>query len=129
MKVAEWAEEIVAQDPGHTHWRRSGQELRDLLEKWKDLQRKGPHLGRSIKDKLWKRFSAAYTQFNCHRRQYFSTPDQTQSEAKRIKEVLAAEAEVLQISADWGATSRICRELMNCWGAAPCASREENDAL
>lgn len=128
-KVVERAEEIVAQDPEHTHWKRSGQELRDLLEEWKNLQRKGPRLDKSTEDELWKRFSAARTQFDRHRRQYFSALDQAQSEAKRIKEALIAEAEVLQTSTDWGATSGAYRELMNRWKAAPRASRKEDDAL
>ena len=52
-----------------------------------------------------------------------------QSEAKRIKEALIAEAEALQTSTDWGATSGAYRELMNRWKAAPRASRKEDDAL
>ncbi|WP_115727386.1 DUF349 domain-containing protein [Actinomyces culturomici] len=128
-RVVEAAEEIVAQAPERTHWKNSGQALRDLLEEWKTLQRKGPRLDKTTEDELWKRFSSARTQFDRHRRQYFSALDQAQSDAKRVKEALIAEAEALQTSTDWGATSGAYRELMNRWKAAPRASRKEDDAL
>ena len=83
--VVERAEAIVAQDPAKTHWKQSGQTLRDLLEEWKTLQRRGPRLEKTVEDELWKRFSSARTQFDRHRRQFFSQLDQAQSEAKRIK--------------------------------------------
>ncbi|MFC2620447.1 MAG: DUF349 domain-containing protein [Pauljensenia sp.] len=127
--VVERAEAIVAQDPAKTHWKQSGQTLRDLLDEWKTLQRRGPRLEKSVEDELWKRFSSARTQFDRHRRQFFSQLDQAQSEAKRIKEALIAEAEALSSSVDWARTSGAYRELMNRWKAAPRASRKEDDAL
>ena len=127
--VVERAESIVAQDPAKTHWKQSGQTLRDLLEEWKTLQRRGPRLEKSVEDELWKRFSTARTQFDRHRRQFFSQLDLAQSEAKRIKEALIAEAEALSSSVDWSRTSGAYRELMNRWKAAPRASRKEDDAL
>ena len=127
--VVERAEAIVAQDPAKTHWKQSGQTLRDLLEEWKTLQRRGPRLEKAVEDELWKRFSSARTQFDRHRRQFFSQLDQAQSEAKRVKEALIAEAEALSSSEDWSRTSGAYRELMNRWKAAPRASRKEDDAL
>ena len=127
--VVERAESIVAQDPAKTHWKQSGQTLRDLLEEWKALQRRGPRLEKAVEDELWKRFSTARTQFDRHRRQFFSQLDLAQSEAKRIKEALIAEAEALSSSVDWSRTSGAYRELMNRWKAAPRASRKEDDAL
>ena len=127
--VVERAEAIVAQDPARTHWKNSGQALRELLEEWKTLQRRGPRLDKSTEDELWKRFSAARSQFDRLRRQYFSQLDQAQSEAKRIKERLIAQAEALQTSTDWGRTTAAYRDLMNQWKAAPRASRREDDAL
>ena len=122
--VVERAEAIVAQDPAKTHWKQSGQ----TLEEWKTLQRRGPRLEKAVEDELWKRFSSARTQFDRHRRQFFSQLDQAQSEAKRIKEALIAEAEALSSSVDWSRTSSAYRELMNRWKAAPRA-RKEDDAL
>lgn len=127
--LVERAETLVAQDPERTHWKQSGQTLRDLLEEWKAMQRKGPRLDKSVEDDLWKRFSGARTVFDRHRRQYFSQLDQLQNEAKSLKEQLISEAEALQHSTDWGATSAAYRSLMDRWKAAPRASRKEDDAL
>ncbi len=128
-RVVEQAEAIVTQTLEKTHWKQSGQILRDLLDEWKTLQRKGPRLDKTSEDDLWKRFSSARTQFDRNRRQYFSALDQAQSEAKRMKEALIAEAEALSSSTDWAATSAAYRELMNRWKRAPRASRKEDDAL
>ncbi|QPK80516.1 DUF349 domain-containing protein [Schaalia sp. ZJ405] len=127
--VVERAEAIVAQDPEKTHWKQSGQNLRDLLDEWKGLQRKGPRLDKATEDELWKRFSGARTQFDRRRRQFFSALDQSQAEAKRIKEDLIAQAEALQTSTDWAGTSTAYRDLMAKWKTAPRASRKEDDAL
>ncbi len=127
--LVERAEELVAQDPERTHWKQSGQTLRDLLDEWKTMQRKGPRLDKPVEDELWKRFSGARTVFDRHRRQYFSQLDQLQGEAKSLKEQLIREAESLQHSTDWGATSGAYRALMDRWKEAPRASRKEDDAL
>ena len=108
--------------------RRPPRSARRSLE-WKTLQRRGPRLEKAVEDELWKRFSSARTQFDRHRRQFFSQLDQAQSEAKRVKEALIAEAEALSSSVDWSRTSSAYRELMNRWKAAPRASRKEDDAL
>ena len=127
--IVERAEAIAEQDPARTQWKNSGAELRELLESWKAAQRRGPRLDRPTEDGLWKRFSHARTTFDRHRRQFFSQLDQAQSEAKRVKEALIAEAEALSSSVDWSRTSGAYRELMNRWKAAPRASRKEDDAL
>lgn len=127
--LVERAEALVAQDPDRIHWKQSGQQLRDLLEEWKGLQRRGPRLDKTTEDELWKRFSGARTVFDRRRRQFFSALDQKQSEAKSVKEALIDEAEDLQHSTEWGATSAAYRGLMDRWKAAPRASRKEDDAL
>ncbi|EPD30434.1 DUF349 domain-containing protein [Gleimia europaea] len=123
------AESIAAQDPERTQWKNSGQRLRDLLDEWKALQRKGPRLDRADEDALWKRFSSARTRFDRHRRQFFSALDSRQAEVKRVKEALIEEATALQNSTDWGRTSAAYRDLMDRWKAAGRASRKEDDAL
>lgn len=129
LGVVEEAEAISDQDPDHTQWKNSGQRLRELLEEWKGLQRRGPRLDRSDEDALWKRFSSARTKFDRHRRQFFSALDARQAEAKRIKEQLIEEATQMQDSTDWGRTSAAYRDLMDRWKKAGRASRKEDDAL
>ncbi|MDT3767693.1 DUF349 domain-containing protein [Gleimia hominis] len=127
--VVEQAEAVAAQDPERTQWKHSGQRLRDLLEEWKRLQRRGPRLDRPTEDALWKRFSSARSHFDRGRRQFFAKLDARQAEVKRVKEGLIAEAEAMQNSTDWGRTSAAYRDLMDRWKAAGRASRKVDDAL
>nr|WP_196717555.1 DUF349 domain-containing protein [Actinomyces trachealis] len=127
--IVERAEAISEQDPARTQWKTSGAELRDLLEKWKEAQRRGPRLDRPTEDDLWKRFSHARTTFDRHRRQFFSELDSKQSQVKATKEALIRRAEELSSSTDWGNTSAKYRALMEEWKKAGRASRKEDDAL
>lgn len=127
--IVERAEAIAAQDPARTQWKNSGAELRELLETWKEAQRRGPRLDRANEDGLWKRFSHARTTFDRHRRQFFSELDAKQSQVKAAKEALIKRAEELQHSTDWAGTSAKYRDLMTEWKKAGRASRKEDDAL
>src|SRR5690606_7041962 len=127
--IVQRAEAIAATDPAKTHWRSSGEELRSLLEQWKQAQRTGPRLDRPTEDALWKRFSRARTTFDRNRGHWFSQLDAAQAEAKKVKEQLIAEAEALSTSTEWGRTSAAYRDLMDRWKAAGRASRKEDDAL
>lgn len=127
--IVERAEAIAAQDPARTQWKNSGAELRELLETWKEAQRRGPRLDRANEDGLWKRFSHARTTFDRHRRQFFSELDARQSQVKAAKEALIKRAEELQHSTDWAGTSAKYRDLMAEWKKAGRASRKEDDAL
>ncbi|WP_159625213.1 DUF349 domain-containing protein [Actinomyces sp. zg296] len=127
--IVERAEEISGQDPARTQWKNSGAELRALLEKWKEAQRRGPRLDRPTEDALWKRFSHARTAFDRHRRQFFSELDAKQSQVKAAKEALIKRAEELSGSTDWAGTSAKYRGLMDEWKKAGRASRKEDDAL
>ncbi|OKL49141.1 ATPase [Boudabousia liubingyangii] len=128
-KIVEAAEALANQDPERTQWKNSGQQLRDLLDQWKQAQKRGPKLERSAEDALWKRFSASRTLFDRQRRQFFSALDARQAEVKATKEKLIAEAEALSTSTDWGATSAAYRGLMDQWKAAGRSSRKDDDAL
>ncbi|RRD28963.1 DUF349 domain-containing protein [Actinomyces bowdenii] len=127
--IVERAEAIAAQDPARTQWKNSGAELRELLETWKEAQRRGPRLDRGSEDGLWKRFSHARTTFDRHRRQFFSELDAKQSKVKAAKEALIKRAEEIQHSTDWAGTSAKYRDLMAEWKRAGRASRKEDDAL
>jgi hypothetical protein len=126
--VAE-AEEIAAHDPAQTQWKTSSARMNELFEAWKTAQKSGVRLGRSNEDALWKRFRAARTVFDRHRRAYFSQLDSNNSAAKAAKEKLIAEAEALSSSTDWGYAAGEYRRLMDDWKASPRASRKDDDAL
>lgn len=122
------AEDVAAQDPEQTHWKNSSSRMNDLFDSWKASQKEN-RLQKSVEDDLWKRFRAARTTFDKHRRAYFSQLDQDNAKAKKAKEALISEAEALSASTDWAETSAKYRDLMDRWKKAPRASRKEDDAL
>ncbi|PRZ04389.1 uncharacterized protein DUF349 [Isoptericola sp. CG 20/1183] len=127
--IVEAAEKIAGTDPAKMQWRPAGEELRGLLDQWKDAQRHGPRIDRPTEEALWKRFSHARTAFDRERRHFFAELEQRNTAAKATKERLAAEAEALQHSTDWGATAGAYRDLMTQWKAAGRANRKDDDAL
>lgn len=127
--IVEQAEKIAGTDPSRIQWRPAGEQLRGLLEQWKDAQRSGPRLDRPTEESLWKRFSHARTTFDRERRHFFAELESRNSAAKDAKEHLVLEAERLSTSTDWGATAGQFRDLMAQWKAAGRASRADDDAL
>jgi hypothetical protein len=127
--IVEAAEKIAATDPSKMQWRPAGEELRSLLDRWKEAQRSGPRIDRPTEESLWKRFSHARTAFDRERRHFFADLEQRNSAAKIEKEKLVSEAEALSTSTDWGYTAGAYRDLMTRWKAAGRASRKDDDAL
>jgi hypothetical protein len=120
-KIATEAETIAA----GTDWRHGVTRLRELLDEWKAL----PRLDKSSDDELWHRFSSARTTYTRHRKQHFAELSSKREEAAVVKERLAAEAETLVSSTEWGPTSGRFRDLMRQWKAAGPAPREVDDKL
>ncbi|GAA3101412.1 soluble cytochrome b562 [Kribbella aluminosa] len=120
-KIATEAETIA----GGTDWRHGVTRLRELLDEWKAL----PRLDKSSDDELWHRFSSARTTYTRHRKQHFAELSSKREEAAVVKERLAAEAESLASSNEWGLTSGRFRDLMRQWKAAGPAPREVDDKL
>ncbi|HUZ36739.1 MAG TPA: DUF349 domain-containing protein [Streptosporangiaceae bacterium] len=119
--VAE-AERLAAEA---THWKISGERLRQLLEEWKAA----PRADRAVEAALWKRLSAARNAFNKRRKAYFADLEEERETARAAKEKLVAEAEALASSTDWAATATAFRDLMHSWKAAGRAARTDEDAL
>jgi hypothetical protein len=114
--VAE-AEQIAAEA---THWKSSGERMRELLEEWKTA----PHAERAAEAALWKRLSAARNAFTKRRKAYFATLEAEREDVKARKEKLVADAEALSTSTEWGPTTSAYRELMRLWKAAGRADRD-----
>ncbi len=119
--VAE-AERIVTEA---THWKASGERMRQLLEEWKAA----PHADRAVETTLWKRFSAARNAFTKRRKAYFAGLEGERESARKRKESLCAQAQELASSTDWGATASAFRDLMRSWKEAGRAGRSDEDAL
>jgi hypothetical protein len=119
--VAE-AEQIAAEA---THWKNSGERMRQLLEEWKTA----PRADRAVETALWKRLSAARNAFAKRRKAYFAGLEEERETAKARKEKLVVEAEALSGSTDWGPTATAYRELMRSWKAAGRAGRTDEEEL
>ncbi|MEO5611024.1 MAG: DUF349 domain-containing protein [Ornithinibacter sp.] len=126
--VAE-AEKIAGQPAGSTQWKTSGEQMRILLEQWKEHQRSGVKLDKSTESALWQRFSHARNAFDKARRSWFAEVETTRAEAKVTKQRLAAEAEALSSSTDWNASAKAFKQLMDQWRSAGRAARSDDDAL
>ena len=119
--VAE-AEQIAAEA---THWKSSGERMRELLEEWKAA----PHAERAVEAVLWKRLSAARNAFTKRRKAYFANLEVEREGVRGRKEKLCEDAEALSDSTDWGATASAFRELMRQWKAAGRADRDSEAEL
>jgi hypothetical protein len=119
--VAE-AERIAAEA---THWKISGERMRQLLEEWKAA----PRGDRATEAALWKRLSAARNSFTKRRKAYFAGLEEEREEARARKEKLAVEAEALASSTDWGPTASAFRDLMRAWKEAGRADRAAEEEL
>ena len=119
--VAE-AERIAAEA---THWKISGERMRQLLEEWKAA----PRGDRATETALWKRLSAARNAFTKRRKAYFAGLEEERDLAKERKEKLCGEAEALASSTDWGPTASAFRDLMRSWKEAGRADRGAEEEL
>ena len=123
------AEKIAGQPEAKIQWKTSGTRMRALLDEWKAQQRTGLKLDRETETTLWQRFSAARNSFDKARRVYFAQLEDTQSEARTLKEQLVKEAEALAGSKDWSSTATAFKRLMDRWREAGRTSRVDDDAL
>ncbi|ABL81899.1 DUF349 domain-containing protein [Nocardioides sp. JS614] len=106
-------------------WRNGANRMRELLDEWKAL----PRIDRSSDDALWRRFSTARTAYTRRRKAHFAEQHEKRDTARVVKERLAAEAEELATSTEWGPTAGRYRDLMRQWKAAGPAPRDVDDAL
>jgi len=121
-RIVEEAERIAAEA---THWKSSGERMRELLEEWKTA----PHAERAAEAALWKRLSAARNSFTKRRKAYFAGLEDQREEVRARKERLVADAESLATSTAWGPTAGTFRDLMRAWKEAGRASREAEEDL
>jgi len=121
-KIVEEAERIAAEA---THWKISGERMRQLLEEWKAA----PRADRATETVLWKRLSAARNAFTKRRKAYFASLEDEREAARSRKEQLVTEAEALSGSTDWGPTASAYRDLMRQWKEAGRADRAAEEEL
>jgi len=108
-----------------THWKASGERMRQLLEEWKTA----PRGDRAAEAALWKRLSTARNAFAKRRKAYFANLEEERDGIRTRKEELVTKAEELTVSTDWAATATAYRELMRSWKQAGRADRATEDEL
>ena len=106
-------------------WRGGVNRFRSLLDQWKTL----PRLDRATDDQLWHRFSSARTTYTRRRKAQFAQQNEARESARVVKEKLAAQAEELAGSTDWGPTTGVYRDLMQQWKDAGPAPRGVDETL
>lgn len=110
---------------GSTAWKATTERYAAIVEEWKGL----PRADRGTEQELWKRLSAARTEFDKRRRAHFAELDTARKAALGAKRDLIARAEALAASTDWQGTPRRLRALLDEWKAAPRGSRQDEDRL
>ena len=124
--VAE-VEALAAQDPAKAQWKQVSAKLDELFGRWQTAQKDGPRLPKSVGDELWKRFRAARTTIETHRKAFFAELDSTHKEARARKQQLAERAEALVGKGAAGIPDY--RRLLDEWKLAGRAGKKVDDAL
>jgi len=129
QQIVTRAEEISAAPAASIHWKNDTEELRALLDSWKEAQRTGARLPKDTERELWKRFTQARTSFEKARKHHFSEVDGANTAVASRKEALVARAEALTATDDFERGAREFRDLMNEWRTAGRGRRSVDDAL
>jgi hypothetical protein len=126
-KLVAEVEALAAQDPAKAQWKQVTTQLDQLFARWQTHQQDGPRLPKSEGDELWKRFRAARTTIEGHRKAFFAELDGTHREARTRKQELAEKAEAL--ASKGTAAIPDYRRLLDDWKAAGRAGKKVDDAL
>ncbi|GAA1842365.1 DUF349 domain-containing protein [Agromyces salentinus] len=126
-KIVEQAEALAAQDPAKTQWKQATAELDALFTSWQRHQQDGPRLPKNDANELWKRFRAARSTVETHRKAFFAELDAAHRDVRTRKQQLIERAEAL---APRGADAiGDYRALLDDWKQAGRAGKKLDDAL
>jgi hypothetical protein len=121
------AEKLAAQDPAKAQWKQVSATLDDIFARWQKHQADGPRLPKNESNELWKRFRAARTTIETHRKAFFAELDSVHKDARNKKQELAEKAEALIPKGLDGIP--VYRTLLDDWKAAGRAGKKFDDAL
>jgi hypothetical protein len=124
--VAE-AEALASQDPAKAQWKQVTAQLDALFARWQAEQKDGPRLPKNESNELWKRFRAARTTIEGHRKAFFAELDGVHKEARNRKQELVERAEALSDKGTAGIPDY--RRLLDEWKLAGRAGKRADDAL
>ena len=121
------AEALAAQDPAKAQWKQVSTTLDDIFARWQKHQADGPRLPKNESNELWKRFRAARTIIETHRKAFFAELDSVHKDARNRKQDLAEKAEGLIARGLEGIP--VYRTLLDDWKSAGRAGKKFDDAL
>jgi hypothetical protein len=121
------AEALAAQDPAKAQWKQVSAALDEIFARWQKHQADGPRLPKNESNELWKRFRAARTIIETHRKAFFAELDSVHKDARNKKQELAEKAEALVSKGLDGIP--VYRALLDDWKSAGRAGKKFDDAL
>ena len=121
------AETLAAQDPAKAQWKQVSATLDDIFARWQKQQHDGPRLPKSESNDLWKRFRAARTTIETHRKAFFAQLDTGHREARDKKQALVDKAQSLVPQGTAGIPAY--RNLLDDWKVSGRAGKKFDDAL
>ncbi|AWB89296.1 DUF349 domain-containing protein [Homoserinimonas hongtaonis] len=125
--LVEEAEALAAQDPATAQWKQVSAAIDEIFARWQAHQQEGPRLPKAEGNELWKRFRAARSTIETHRKAFFAELDATHKQARSRKQELVARAEALIPQGIDGVHAY--RQLLDEWKAAGRAGKKYDDAL
>jgi len=125
--IVEEAEALAARDPQTVQWKQMTADMTALFDRWQAHQQNGPRLSKSTAQQLWRRFRDARATVDRHRREFFSSLDETHKAAREAKTRLVERAEALAPRGEDGIGAY--RDLLDAWKASGRAGRKVDDAL
>ena len=121
------AETLAAQDPAKAQWKQVTAAIDDIFARWQKHQADGPRLPKNEGNDLWKRFRAARSTIDTHRKAFFSELDSVHRDARAKKQALVEKAEALAPKGADGVPAY--RALLDEWKLSGRAGKKFDDAL
>ena len=121
------AEALAGQDPARVQWKQVTASIDDIFARWQKHQQEGPRIPKGEGNDLWKRFRAARSTIDQHRKAFYAELDSTHRDARQRKQALVDAADAL---ANKGADGiPVYRNLLEDWKRAGRAGKKYDDAL
>jgi len=121
------AETLAAQDPARVQWKQVTASVDDIFARWQKHQQDGPRIPKGEGNDLWKRFRAARSTIDQHRKAFYAELDSTHREARQRKQALVEAADGLAARGADGIPEY--RGLLEDWKRAGRAGKKYDDAL
>jgi hypothetical protein len=121
------AETLAAQDPAKAQWKQVTAAIDEIFARWQKHQADGPRLPKNESNELWKRFRAARSTIDSHRKAFFSELDAVHRDARTRKQQLVEKAEALVSKGVDGIPAY--RALLDEWKLAGRAGKKLDDSL